>query len=161
LVKAVFWIAIAALVAVAGGAVYFRAAPVPAAMLAADPLTATKPDSPNAWLVRPEGGDAAAPVYALSADALMDRLRDIGLAEARTTGVATPGLSDHPAQGFVARSRLFGFPDVILARAIPLTDDSATLAILSRSVHGHSDMGVNRARVERWLAALEPFEQPR
>lgn len=156
--KVLFWIAIVALVAVVGGAVYFRLAPVPPAMLAADPLTATKPDSPNAWLVRPEGGDAAAPVYALSADELMDRLRDIALAEPRTTGTATPGDADRPSQGFVARSRLFGFPDVVVATALPLSDDSSTLAIYSRSVHGYSDMGVNRARVERWLDALGPFE---
>jgi uncharacterized protein (DUF1499 family) len=159
--KVLFWIAIVALVAVVGGAVYFRLAPVPPAMLAADPLTATKPDSPNAWLVRPEGGDATAPVYALPADELIDRLRDIALAEPRTTGVVAPGDADRPSQGFVARSMVFGFPDVILATALPLSDDSSTLAIFSRSVYGYSDMGVNRTRVERWLKALEPLEQPR
>lgn len=152
--KVLFWIAIAALVAVAGAAVYFRAAPVPPDMLAADPLTATKPDSPNAWLVRPEGGDAAAPVYALSADALMARLRAVALAEPRVSAAGAP---QDGADAFVARSRVFGFPDVIVVSAIPLTDETATLAIYSRSVHGYSDMGVNRARVERWLDALQPL----
>jgi uncharacterized protein (DUF1499 family) len=33
-------------------------------------------------------------------------------------------------------------------------DGQATLAIYSRSLIGHGDFGVNRARIERWLAAL-------
>jgi uncharacterized protein (DUF1499 family) len=30
----------------------------------------------------------------------------------------------------------------------------STLALYSRSQLGHGDMGVNRARIERWLAKL-------
>jgi uncharacterized protein (DUF1499 family) len=33
--------------------------------------------------------------------------------------------------------------------------EGSTLAIYSRSLIGRSDLGVNRARVTRWLAALE------
>lgn len=54
---------------------------------------------------------------------------------------------------FVVRSRAFGFPDAISVRALP-EGAGTTLAIWSRSRFGGYDWGVNRARVERWVAAL-------
>jgi uncharacterized protein (DUF1499 family) len=47
------------------------------------------------------------------------------------------------------------FPDSITVRFIPLTPDSATLAIYSRSHYGRNDFGVNEARIRAWLTALE------
>jgi uncharacterized protein (DUF1499 family) len=50
---------------------------------------------------------------------------------------------------YVTRSRVFGFPDY--TTVAQRGDD---LAIHARLRYGQSDMGVNKARVERWLTAL-------
>jgi len=51
---------------------------------------------------------------------------------------------------WIARSRIMGFPDYITAE---ITDDNR-LHVLSRLRFGAADLGVNAARMERWLAAL-------
>ena len=56
---------------------------------------------------------------------------------------------------YVQRSRFFRFPDLITVRFVPIDNERTTLAIYSRSVYGKGDMGVNRARVEEWLARLK------
>jgi uncharacterized protein (DUF1499 family) len=56
---------------------------------------------------------------------------------------------------YVQRSRLLRFPDLITVRFVPVDDTHSTLAIYSRSVYGKGDLGVNRARVEEWLARLK------
>jgi uncharacterized protein (DUF1499 family) len=55
---------------------------------------------------------------------------------------------------FVQRSRLLGFPDTINVKVVPAQGGSAVL-IYSRSQLGKRDMGVNRARVERWIGLIE------
>jgi uncharacterized protein (DUF1499 family) len=67
---------------------------------------------------------------------------------------------------YVQRSRVFGFPDYITVKAVATesTGEGSTvgsgagLIIWSRARYGRSDFGVNRARVEAWLAALERFQ---
>jgi uncharacterized protein (DUF1499 family) len=53
---------------------------------------------------------------------------------------------------YVARSRLMGFPDAISVRLVPV-GEGTRVEVYSRSRFGYSDMGVNAARVERWIAA--------
>jgi uncharacterized protein (DUF1499 family) len=55
---------------------------------------------------------------------------------------------------FVQRSPLLRFPDTITVRFIPLSPTTSTLAMYSRSHYGYSDFGVNRRRIETWLASL-------
>jgi len=55
---------------------------------------------------------------------------------------------------FVQRSRVMRFPDTIDLRVMPAEGGRSSLAIYSRSQLGQADFGVNRARVERWLAAI-------
>ena len=50
---------------------------------------------------------------------------------------------------YVTRSKMFGFPDYTTVQ-----QRGDTLAIHARLRYGKSDMGVNKARVERWLNAL-------
>ncbi len=114
-------------------------------------------DRPNQFLVCPEKfcaapAHAASPVYEISAD----RLRERWLAMiARQPRVARTAADPSMAQyDFVQRSRLFRFPDTITVRFIALAEARSTLAIYSRSHYGRSDLGVNRARIEAWLAAL-------
>jgi uncharacterized protein (DUF1499 family) len=55
----------------------------------------------------------------------------------------------------VARSALFNFPDLITVQVTPSTSGGSTLIVYSRSAYGQSDLGVNRKRVDTWLAALQ------
>lgn len=50
---------------------------------------------------------------------------------------------------YVTRSRVFGFPDYTT-----VAQRGDMLDLHARLRYGRSDMGVNRARVERWLEAL-------
>ena len=58
----------------------------------------------------------------------------------------------------VQRTALLRFPDYIDVAIQPApggNGDGSTIAIYSRSRFGYSDLGVNRKRVEDWMAALE------
>jgi uncharacterized protein (DUF1499 family) len=46
------------------------------------------------------------------------------------------------------------FPDTIVVRYLRLGENRSTLAIYSRSQLGRYDLGVNLARIERWLDKL-------
>ena len=76
-----------------------------------------------------------------------------------TTAVAgEPGLekvASDETQGtlrYVQRSRLMRYPDTINVKVVALPDGGSTVLIYSRSQLGRSDMGVNRARIERWIS---------
>lgn len=116
-----------------------------------DPLEAQSPGE-GGWLVRPEGGQAVAPVWPVTPGDLLERLDAVAMETPRTERLA-----GGPGSGritYVTRSRLFGFPDYTTVAALP-ADGGATLAILARLRFGRGDMGVNRARVEGWLAELD------
>ena len=53
------------------------------------------------------------------------------------------------------RSRIFRFVDTIVIHVLPAGDGGSTFAAYSRSELGYSDMGVNQARLEDWIARLE------
>ena len=55
---------------------------------------------------------------------------------------------------WVERSALMNWPDIILAEAVAGPQGGSGLFLYSRSLFGWSDMGANRVRMERWLAAL-------
>jgi uncharacterized protein (DUF1499 family) len=46
------------------------------------------------------------------------------------------------------------YPDIVVAEAA-VVEGGTGLWLYSRSLIGYSDLGVNRARVMAWLAALE------
>ena len=111
---------------------------------------------PRRWLVLPPQFDAAetpdqiSPVFALSAPALMAAFGEVALAAPRTALVRE---GEGQAE-YVQRSRVFRFPDYITVQAFE-QGGGAALAIYSRAVIGYSDIGVNRKRIQGWLAALE------
>lgn len=148
--KMIYTLVILAL-AVIGGGLYFRMVPDDPATWHADPLTAVKPDSPNAALIRPEGGDSAAPVYDVTPVALAEALDAVALAEPRTKRIA--GSPGELWMTYVQRSAAWGFPDYISVKAVP-AEGGATWAAFSRARFGTSDLGVNAARLDRWQAAL-------
>ena len=116
---------------------------------------------PNQWLVLPPGfGGASAPhaespVFSVAPRMLMQAVKQIATAEPRTELVH--GDAGNGQAEFVARSRIFRFPDRITAAVFPVrgAGERSALAIWSRAVYGRRDFGVNRARVERWLRLLE------
>lgn len=56
---------------------------------------------------------------------------------------------------YVQRSWLMRYPDTIVVQFFDTADGHSTLALYSRSQLGKGDLGVNLARIKRWLAALE------
>lgn len=115
--------------------------------------------NPRDWLLAPPDlapvpgtPDQAPPVFPVSAERLADAWAAVVRAQPRATIVAVSddGLRIDAEQ----RSRLMGFVDRIAMRAVPVGDDRATLAVYSRATIGYYDFGVNRRRVEAWLAEL-------
>ena len=114
--------------------------------------------TPNDTLVAPPGHcpnakvDHEPGVYAASPEELLARLKAVALAEPRTLEIS--GAPNPLAARFLQHSLLMRYPDTIDVQVLPAGDKQSTLAIYSRSLIGRKDFGVNRARVERWLAAL-------
>jgi len=85
----------------------------------------------------------------------MQKLQSVVASEPRS-GELERAPDTPPVQGrFVQYSATFYFPDVIDAVAVPVGTNASTLALYSRSLVGYGDGGVNRVRLERWLAALQ------
>ena len=126
--------------------------------MATDFATLTLTWRPNQYLVLPTGYVAKAkphaesPVLARSPEEVLEAMKRIALAEPRTELLA----EDRGARqlSLVQRSKTFRFPDYITIEAVALAPGQTALAIYSRAKYGIRDFGVNRARVERWLAAL-------
>lgn len=98
-----------------------------------------------------------APVYALSAPELARELDAVALATPGSSRIA--GDATDLWMTYVVHSRIMGFPDYVSVRIMPRNGDHATLAIYARARFGTSDLGVNRARNDNWLAALRRFER--
>lgn len=113
---------------------------------------------PNQFLVLPPGfigkaqAHAPSPVFAAPPDKVLAALKRIALAEPRTTLLAEDAAQRRLA--LVQRSKTFHFPDYIDVEAVPAGAGATALAIYSRAKYGIRDFGVNRTRIERWLAAL-------
>jgi uncharacterized protein (DUF1499 family) len=122
-----------------------------------DPATVRLSGKPNEYLAAPRGttadpADAETRLYPESPRALLARLDAIARAQPRTRVVA--GDPDSLMITYMQRSRVFGFPDYVTVKAVA-TEGGAGLIIWSRARYGRSDFGVNRSRVEAWLAALD------
>jgi uncharacterized protein (DUF1499 family) len=120
--------------------------------------TLQRRETPNDALACPPNlcqakADVVSPAFAVTA-------RDLRLAFARA-------IADEPrllkvnsddasmTERYIQRSRLMRYPDTIVVRFIDLPGSHSTLALYSRSQLGKGDLGVNLARINRWLAALE------
>ncbi len=116
-----------------------------------------RPASPNTALAAPGGftpvPDVVTPVFGLPPDQLFAVVLDVAAGSPRTYQAAV--FRDRLQAHFVARSLVFNFPDLVMVQVRKLAADSSDLIVYSRSVYGHSDLGVNRRRVDAWLAALQ------
>jgi uncharacterized protein (DUF1499 family) len=125
---------------------------------AIDFSTLERGQTPNRYLLCPTSvcstqTDGVAPVYDVPVAKLQAAWDEMIIEEPRVQ-VLRRDITNQQID-YVQRSRLLRFPDLVTVRFVPLDDTHATLAIYSRSVYGEGDFGVNRARVEEWLAKLK------
>ncbi|MEZ5791983.1 MAG: DUF1499 domain-containing protein [Nitratireductor sp.] len=110
---------------------------------------------PSGWCVAKS--DFEPPVYSLRVGALSQRFAESLAQEEKLelVGNTDGGLRLR----FVQHTPLVEFPDTIQVDFLSLGENRSTLAIYSRSKYGYSDMGTNRARIERWLSRLQSYEE--
>ncbi len=120
--------------------------------------TFQRPATPNTYLVCDpelctEPADRPSPRFAASPDAVLAAVRRIASDQPRTALVR-----EDPARNqlvFVQRSAVFRFPDTIWVQTVALPEGQTLLAVYSAAAYGYDDFGVNRDRVESWLAAVD------
>ncbi len=125
--------------------------------------TLQPPKTPNYFLACPENYCATKPdrithAYAVNSVTLQTTWSELVLRQPRTK-VLREDLANQQID-YQQRSRFFRFPDFITVQFISLSPHSSTLAIFSRSKYGHSDLGVNRQRIETWLRLLDNTLNP-
>ena len=145
-------IVIGALLALGVVMAYIRYTPSSPADWHLDPRAVPKPKSPNHWLVRPVGGDARPPFWAIDAVTLAQAFDRAALALPRTDRLAGDVGAGHMT--YIRRTPWMGFPDFMSVR-VHAAEGGASVAIFARSRFGHSDLGYNRAWVDAVLARLE------
>lgn len=136
------WIVLILVVLVGGLMAYVRLAPIDVAGVHVTPDAGGPGDYPA------EGGFTAVRAISADAGAVLDQARAVALATPRTRLLA-----GSPAEGimtFETRSRVMGFPDYT---TVAVAGD--LLTVHGRLRFGRSDLGVNRARIEGWLAQLD------
>jgi uncharacterized protein (DUF1499 family) len=121
--------------------------------------TITRRVSGNDALACPPGmcgsakADVAPPSYADTADELRRRVRRFFAAQ----GAVLVGSDDMRLHDrFVARTRVWRFPDTVDVEIVPSDAEHATLAAYSRSQIGGFDLGTNLRRIRALLDALGP-----
>lgn len=153
------WVLLALVLLAAGAMVYVRFAPLDAEQWHVDPVTAPTPQTPNSFRVLAPGAtpgpeEMVSPIYAVPPAELMKAFDEMALAQPRTERLAgTPDGQSHVT--YVQRTPLVAYPDYVSVRAVPVGEGQSALVILSRSRFGKSDVGVNRARITQWIAALD------
>ncbi|MFS4437741.1 DUF1499 domain-containing protein [Paracoccaceae bacterium GXU_MW_L88] len=135
---------------VIGFAAWVRLAPSDPEAWHVEPEKAKRTGKPNDYLVA-EGGDREPLRITGDANALAQNF-DSQIME----NEAVQRLAGDPSTGhatYIARSKLMGYPDYI---SLQFTQDGPETVVTaySRSRFGHSDMGVNKARLTRWLDLL-------
>jgi uncharacterized protein (DUF1499 family) len=128
-------------------------------MTVADFETLTLPGSPNTYLVCPDGvcaatPDRVSPTFSLPPATLIDRLIEM----APRDGATEIERIDDMSVEMVVRTPIVRWPDRVSVRAYTADGAASVVAIYSRSKYGSSDLGANKARVDRWLEKLEPAD---
>jgi uncharacterized protein (DUF1499 family) len=130
------------LVALLGFAAYVRLAPSDPARWNTDPALGA--EGRNSHVAK-----VFVPLPPAEALAAFDK---VAMADPRTVRLA--GSPEEGRITYISRSRLWGFPDYTTVGAVP-GDGGTWLVIFARARFGDSDLGVNAARVGRWVAALQ------
>lgn len=132
-----FWIIV---LIVVGGLAWIRFAPSDAAVWHVDPKVTADQDLATGLRRRIDLGDNT-----------FATLHNIILTTPRTELLA--GSLEEGRTTYVTRSLWFGFPDYT---TVQFVDDH--LELFARLRFGQADLGVNKARVEEWLAELARTE---
>lgn len=115
-----------------------------------------RPPHANAALAAPAGytprPDIETPAYDLPPDRLLAAVRRVAASRPSTFPLAENRAALQ--EGWVSRSLVFNFPDIIWAEVRSADTAKSQLVLYSRSVYGYGDLGVNRRRVAAWLAEL-------
>lgn len=115
------------------------------------------PDSPNWYLICPpmqcREANAEAPVFNLPVEALDDKWQRVISETKRVEPFYSNTEDRHYA--YVIRTKWLRFPDTVNVQLYSLGENASSIAIYSRSKYGYSDLGVNQARVEKFLAQLQ------
>jgi len=99
------------------------------------------------------GGFMAVRAIATTPDRLLLVLDDVAKTTPRTKLVA--GNVPDEMLTYMTRSRVFGFPDYTTVEIIPEAETGDPLLVINaRLRYGYADLGVNEARVKRWLDEL-------
>lgn len=120
--------------------------------------TLVKKPSPNQFLVcnaefcPAQPADRQTTTYNVPVEDLERAFWSVLAREERVEQLESPVADQHDVVQF---SRLMRYPDTVTVKFIALGEGQSTVLLYSRSHYGYGDMGVNKARVERWLAALE------
>ena len=96
--------------------------------------------------------DVTPPEFTVSAADLRLAFAKVIDSEPRITAVAADNAE--MTDRYIQRSALMRYPDTIVVKFFDLPEGRSTIALYSRSQLGKSDLGVNCARIERWLAKL-------
>lgn len=157
-------IALLAVLAIAAAAVFFVIGPARIWGLLGPPdlgpiafETLQRRATPNDALACPATlcaakSDLDSPRYAVDARALRTAMAAVIASEPNTGRVDLDEAAG--IERYVQRSERLGFPDTIVVRYLEEPGGRSTIAIYSRSQIGRSDLGANKARIERWLAKL-------
>lgn len=97
--------------------------------------------------VRP---DAEPPVFDVPGARLRSLVSEVALGEPGTSLIDKGPQQDR----YLVRTRFMRFPDTVVVQVFDRGQDASTLALYSRSQIGRSDFGVNRRRLERWVARI-------
>ena len=116
-----------------------------------------RPTSPNTCLAGPAGfvpaPDLQTRRFDLAPERLLAAMQGVVMAQPRATALADD--PQHLRADYVVRSRVFGFPDIVLMQALPAGNGQSDLVLYSYSLKGYYDFGVNRVRVKALLTALD------
>jgi uncharacterized protein (DUF1499 family) len=130
----------------------------PADLGPVDFKTLQRRTTPNDALACPAGvcqakADITSPEFTGSAQDLRQAFAKAIAGEPRLVRVAGDDAS--LTYRYVQRSWLMRYPDTIVVQFFDSADGHATIALYSRSQLGKGDLGVNLARIRRWLGALQ------
>ncbi len=138
------------------GLIFSRGASGVPAPQPVDFATLVLPTSPNTCLLTPTTAPGRGHLhhdpFPVTPQAAFDAIRAVAGAQPRTYPLVA--YADRFQAQWVVRSRLMNYPDIVVAEVAPI-DGGTGLWLYSCSLLGHSDFGVNRARVMAWLAAFE------
>jgi len=139
------------LMIVISGLIYVRVAPHDATAQHLVPPIGATPDAPVIL-----GGSAViVQVFTAPPSEILAQLNSIALATPRTRVLA--GSIKEGMITYITRSRVFGFPDYTTLH-VTVDAQGSRATVYGRLRFGKSDFGVNRARIQGWLGAVEALK---